>query len=377
MVVVTAGMLVANAPASAVSASFAATCITTGSPHGPVTDHRTFTYSAHAPDSVAPGASFTVSTDVGYAVPPDATLAASFFDVSGATTEAAVVPADPGAPSIQGDLGLGATGAFGSAVVVTLREFGSLTYVGSLQLIELCAPDHPLTVASVPIGMPSVSVGDVAVVEGSSGTRALGFPVSLSRPAATNVTVAFDTEDGSAAAGSDYVAGSGTVTIFAGSVTGVARVRVRGDTAVEPKESFRLRLRDPVSAALGRATGTGRIIDDDPEPGPRISVGDGSIVEGARGTRSARFTISMSSPATERVTFHFTSSDGTAVGGSDYHVVGYDGVINPGGTSATLPVPVSPDRTSEPTESFTVTLSGVTGAAIGRANGVGTILDDD
>src|SRR6185503_3382357 len=102
---------------------------------------------------------------------------------------------------------------------------------------------HRVVVARVGIGVPVVSVGDSAVVEGATGTRGLAFPVTLSRPAATDVTVQFATEDGTATAASDYVAQSGSVTLHAGLVSALAivNVRVRGDRTVEPTENLRVR----------------------------------------------------------------------------------------------------------------------------------------
>jgi len=214
---------------------------------------------------------------------------------------------------------------------VSIAEFGSFAPIVGGAITEICTPVQKTVVASVVSAGAVVSIGDAAVVEGSSGTRALEFAVSLSRPAATPVTVAFDTKDGTATAGSDYVAKSGSVTFQPGLVSALATipVRVRGDRTVEPNEHFRVRLHDPIGAVLGRAAGTGRIIDDDPQTGLRLSVGDGSVVEGARGTRSARFTVSLSAPATQRVTFQVAASDGTALLGQDYRMASYDGFINP------------------------------------------------
>jgi hypothetical protein len=154
-------------------------------------------------------------------------------------------------------------------------------------------------------------------------------------------------------------------------------VRVRGDSTVEPTENFRVRLVGPTGAVLGRAVGTGRIIDDDPEPGPRISIGDSSVVEGARGARSARFAVTLSAAAPQDVTFHYATVEGSAVAGVDYRAQEFDYHIPAGTTSISVPVPVFPDRIGEPSESFTVRLTTAGGAIIGRANGVGTILDDD
>src|SRR6478735_7173551 len=88
-----------------------------------------------------------------------------------------------------------ATAPAGSAAEVVLDSFGAGLLVGGHLAQELCTPDHTLVVARVGIGVPLVSIGDAAVVEGGAGTRALEFAVSLSRAAATVVTVGFDTGD--------------------------------------------------------------------------------------------------------------------------------------------------------------------------------------
>ncbi len=379
-IVVTSGVLVAATPAAAAGTggapggTFTASCVL-----GPLYSTRTFTAVGHAPDSVAPGSAFSVETSVDYPVAVGLTAGIAYFDVIGATPVQPHIFAAPGDPAIAGPLALTANGTPGSSVDVLLHSFGAGLLQNGASESEVCTPVHRLVVARVGIGVPLVSIGDAAVVEGSSGTRALQFAVSLSRSSSTPVTVAFATEDGSATAASDYVARSGSVTFQPGLVSAAATitVRVRGDAAIEPKENLRVRLHDPVGAVLWRAVGTGRIIDDDPEPGMRISIGDGSVVEGARGTRSARFVVSLSAPATQRVTFHFSASDGTAVSPRDYHPASYDGFIDPGQMSTTWPVEVIPNGTADGNRTFAVHLTGVTGAALGRANGVGTIIDDD
>jgi hypothetical protein len=380
VLVVTGTAIAHGAPAGAAGrggapgGTFIASCVL-----GPLHSTRTFTAVAHAPDSVAPGAAFSVETSVDYPVAVGLTAGIAYFDVIGATPVQPHIFAAPGDPAIAGPLALTANGTPGSSVDVLLHSFGAGLLQDGASESEVCTPVHRLVVARVGIGVPRVSVGDAAVVEGSSRTRVLEFAVSLSRPSTTPVTVAFATEDGTATAGVDYVAQSGTATFQPGAVTvgATIKVRVMGDRVVEPKENFRVRLRDPVGAVLGRPIGTGRIIDDDPEPGVRVSVGDGSVVEGAHGEPSSRFTISLSAPVTQRVTFHFSTSDGTAVVGKDYGALSVDWFIEAGAMSATLPVEVLSNGVADGNRTFRVHLTGVTGAAVGRANGVGTIIDDD
>jgi chitinase len=311
----------------------------------------------------------------------DVNRSTATFGLVGATAATTGISSVRSGSNLAGAITVTPAGGTGTVVEVRLQALASYVVVGSHGVVETCTPERPVVIARVAVGVPQVSVGDAAVVEGASGTRALAFPVTLSRPSPTPVTVGFATEDGAATAGPDFVAAAGSVTIPAGAVTKVVTVRVRGDAAVEPKEHLRVRLVDPVGAVVGRGRGTGRIVDDDPEPGPRLSIGDSAVVEGARGTRSARFTVSLSGPATERVTFHWAVRDGTAIAGVDLRpyggAAGLDGFVDVGRVSTTVPVPVLADTAGEGDETFTVRLSAVTGATLGRTNGVGRILDDD
>lgn len=107
----------------------------------------------------------------------------------------------------------------------------------------------------------------MTVTEGNSATTNATFSVTLSGLSDQTVTAGFATADGTASAGSDYTAvTNGTVTIPAGSTSGTATVRVKGDALDEAKETFLMKLRNPSNATHSDATGVGRIIDDDTAP---------------------------------------------------------------------------------------------------------------
>jgi len=118
-----------------------------------------------------------------------------------------------------------------------------------------------------------LSVNDVAIAEGNSGTRNLTFTVKLSKADNRNIiTVMYATADGSATAGSDYVAVSGTLTFPKGKTTQTVAVPIIGDTVIEPNESFTLNLSNPVKATLADATGVGTITNDDSTPDSGVPV---------------------------------------------------------------------------------------------------------
>lgn len=121
---------------------------------------------------------------------------------------------------------------------------------------------------------PSVGVSDAApAAEGATAT----FAIALSAVSGRAVSVAYATADGSATAGQDYVARSGTVTIAAGATTASVGVPLVDDAADEPDETFTLGLSAPSAATLGDATGTATIADnDDPPAAAGSSSGSGS-----------------------------------------------------------------------------------------------------
>jgi aryl-phospho-beta-D-glucosidase BglC (GH1 family) len=89
------------------------------------------------------------------------------------------------------------------------------------------------------------------------------FAVTLDRAATSPVTVDFRTIDGTAKAGIDYLATTGTLTFAPGEMTKQVHVDVAGDTRAEPQEALTLALVNPVGATLLDDAATGIILDDD------------------------------------------------------------------------------------------------------------------
>jgi Calx-beta domain len=227
------------------------------------------------------------------------------------------------------------------------------------------------------LGNVGISVGDSSVVEGRAGTRLLRFPLTVSESTNEDVFVSYVTLNGDATAGSDYDTRLGVAKVPAGATAATISVPVRGDTTVESKETLGLLLADPHGGHLDRAMGVGRIIDDDPTSGLRVSIGDAALVEGKRGTRSLRIPVTLSEAAGSAVSVKYATASGTAHSGLDFNAVSGTLTIAAGETSAVVTVPIRVDQIAEFTESFTVKLSSPTGATIGRTTGVGKILDDD
>ncbi len=114
-----------------------------------------------------------------------------------------------------------------------------------------------------PLG-PQLAVGPGRRYEGDGEEAAILFFVSLSAPADVPVTVRYQTVDGTATAGGDYAATTGTVTFAVGETRKSLYVPLLGDVEEEADETFALLLSDAVGAPIAFGQGLGTIVNDDP-----------------------------------------------------------------------------------------------------------------
>ncbi len=219
---------------------------------------------------------------------------------------------------------------------------------------------------------PSLSVADVTVTEANAGNNTATFTLTLSAATSRAVTVDYTTADGTALAGSDYDALSGTANFAAGVTTQTVIVTVRGDTIDETNESYTLNLSSPANATLADAQATGTITDNDAPPS--VSIAD---VSASEGTGSLTFAAVLSAPSGRTITVSYATADGSAVSTADY--VAANGVLTflPGATTASLEVLVFSDALDEETETFAVNLSGANNVTIADGAANGEIVDDD
>lgn len=109
----------------------------------------------------------------------------------------------------------------------------------------------------------TATVADVAIVEGNSGVKYLVFTVTLDNPPSGAVTIDYSTVNGTATAGSDYVAMAGTLGFAAGETVKTVAVPIVGDTVPESTETFTLTLSNATGATIGDSAATGTITNDD------------------------------------------------------------------------------------------------------------------
>ena len=156
--------------------------------------------------------------------------------------------------------------------VVNVRPAGPESVTLTLAPTADCTSTHAIcsasderlasTVQTTVRGPATLSVADARAHESDDG--AIEFTVSLDRAALRTITVAHATRDGSAKAGEDYTASSGTLTFSIGEDSKTVQVELLDDAKDEDEETFELVLSNAENALIGDATATGTIENDDP-----------------------------------------------------------------------------------------------------------------
>ncbi len=226
----------------------------------------------------------------------------------------------------------------------------------------------------------AISVADVTIGEGDSGTTPGAFTLTRSGGSAGTVTVDYTITLPGGAGGADSSDVSatltGTVTFLAGETSATIPFTVNGDVTNEPNETFTVALSNPTGGAtISDGSATATITNDDAPPAATIA--DASIAEGAQGVSYLTFTVTLSKSAIDPVTIDYATAPGTAAAGSDFLSVSGQLSFAAGETVKTVTVPIVGDQVPEPSETFTVTLSNPTNATIADGSATGTIANDD
>jgi hypothetical protein len=301
---------------------------------------------------------------------------------------------------------------YGNGTFDTPYYFAAGSGPNTVMVAELNGDDHPdvmtantyssnvsvmLNDCNWPVlGAPFVSIsgpsaGPISVTENNDGTTTVAFTISLSVASEQTLSVDYSTIDGTALAGSDYVAKSGTATFLAGQMSQTIEVQIMGDRIGELDEYFQIALSNPVNARLGTTQAYISIVDDE----PRVSITGATITEGNTGTQEAEFTVNLAVAYDQDVNVEFTTVDGSAAAGSDYVAKSGTVTILKGETSAKIKVQINGDRLGEQTqytgydyyygyyaysdysEYFDVKLTSSDHGAIVTDQASGIILDDE
>ncbi|MBC3883456.1 hypothetical protein H8K35_18860, partial [Undibacterium sp. LX40W] len=237
--------------------------------------------------------------------------------------------------------------------------------------------------------IPSISLSGPVEVNEAAGT--ITYTVSLSAASAAAVSVNYSTANGTAIAGSDYTAASGSLTFTPGETTKTITVAISNDTPAvyEGAENFQVNLSSATNATIATGSVTTTIRDDVAGPGgdddrPVVSSVSSPIVsEGG----NLDFTVSLSSTSTKPTTVTVTPGSGSAILGTDtgaqqYSVDGGASWNTLSGNTVSVPAGVSSFQVRVVTisdglveDNETITLSAATAQNNSVVTGTGTITD--
>ena len=237
--------------------------------------------------------------------------------------------------------------ALADATVILTHTVRGGDYIGA------SAADVEVTI--VEDDTPTLSVSDVRAGE---AVGEMAFAVTLSLASSNEVTVDYATSNGTAGAGSDYTAATGTLTFAAGTTTAQAiRVPIVDDTVdEEEEETFAVTLRNAANAHLAGAaatlTVTGTITDND-DPAVTVAFAAGAYTATERGT-AATVTVRLSKDPERTVAIPITDTPGSGVLATDYSGVPGSVAFAAGDTQKTFTVTAADDAVDEDDESVTL-----------------------
>jgi glucose/arabinose dehydrogenase len=241
------------------------------------------------------------------------------------------------------------------------------------------ASSHTIIIGANPLTLtayysPYLTINNVTVTEGNAGQTNAVFAVTLSTTSSQTITVAYNTTNGTATGGSDYIASASVIT-FTPNVTATKyiTIQVNGDALYESDETFFVNL---TSAVALSAQGTGTILNDDTTP-PSLTLSNASGNEGDIGTRTLTFTVTLSPASGVTATVAYSTTNGSALVGSDYLAASGTLTFAPNVTTQLITITIMGDTLVEPSETFSVTVSNPISATLPITQAVGTILNDD
>ena len=217
---------------------------------------------------------------------------------------------------------------------------------------------------TTPVSLPTLGISGGSITATPLGGDEV-FTLTLSAASSSAVTVNYATQDGTALAGTDYTATTGTAIIAAGQTSASVRVATRpGRTGTS---TFSMVLSGVIGATLANTSATGSIINT-----PSLSVSGIIVNEGSVGSHNAVFAIMLSGPAPAPVSVAYSTVAGTAVAGIDYVATSGTVTIPTGASSANVTVATSPGTPG--THTFQLALSNPTGAAIANGTATATLI---
>ena len=217
---------------------------------------------------------------------------------------------------------------------------------------------------------PTVSIASSSASEASDNQTAT---ITLSTASGLDTTVNYATSNGTAIAGSDYVAVSDNVTFAAGETSKTVYVSIIPDNTSEENENYTIALTssDNNSDIGTNASATMLITNDDTDPTLNIAA----TTAVSEDNTTANILVSLSAPSGKVVSFDYNMVDGSAIDGQDYTATSGTITIPAYDNSTLIPVTLLTDNLDEATENFQINITSRTNALQGTLTGTVNISD--
>ena len=219
---------------------------------------------------------------------PEQTLTVDYFTADGALTQRTLTNVDPDTLTVTKD-GVGSTstldlritsffsgegdasGADLTGFITEGNYFFDVSFTG-LNFVDSNDTTFTKIQGSFAVtNSPGIAayVEDVVTNEGDGSATVV---VTLSRASSSEVTLDYQTANGTAMAGEDYTTTSGTLTIAAGETSGNFSIPITDDSNNEALESFNVNFSNAVNATLGKTSTKISIEDNDAASTNSVSI---------------------------------------------------------------------------------------------------------
>ena len=330
------------------------------------------------PDTIAEnGGVSTVTATLNHASSEDTTVTVT------ATPESPTVATDYTLSGSQLTIAAGETTSTGTVTITAVNNFvheEDKTVTVSAAATNshgITAPqDMELTIEEDDV-LPVLSIDDASVDEGDSGSVTLDFTVTLDRAARELARVDWATADGTATAGTDYRAGTGTLMFNIGDSSKTVTVTVAGDNVDEPNETFEVELSSASGATIGDDAATGTITDDDDPPTVALVLTPDRIAENGG---LSTVTATLDHPSSEDTTVTVTATPEPPAVAGDYTLSGSQLTVAAGDTTSTGKVTIAAVNNAVDAPHKTVTVSATAANEVGVTDPQDvtlTITDDE
>lgn len=314
---------------------------------------------------------------------------ANGIDLRAAAAELSDLPPASRVTSLQLDVEPDAFAAANPELMAWLASSGRSLVATDSALRHLECSERDVIAGRQPDGLceePLILVEDIRIPEGDV-RHVLEVPLALSAASVDVVTVSYETVSGTAVAGADFEAVSGTLTFLAGETSQRILIPILGDRVHGPDKQLLLRLSAPVHAGLARQQATITLVNDDEEddggeqPGlVRLRLEPAAWLEGTGDAlNTVHYRIRREGDISRSIELQVSTENGTALAGEDFVALTALPVTLPAGAAhVDVPLQLVADNVVETDETFRLHVTStaerveVTGSPVTL-----TIINDD